>query len=174
MYHPFFFSGCWCCWSLCLMLFHLLNWEESLAFFSFVGVENEKILLFLRSKACWWLDWVDNSRLLSWGVSTLSWKIYWLFWLHIFPFSLSEILQGTILCVGVVIGIINMPSLLNDLPSASNTSWEDLLGSSFIGTQASHLLGIWMGRSVWKEAGTCCMYYLEGNTFSILILLYLS
>lgn len=158
-----------------VLLIHLLNWEESWTFFSFVGVENKKkTLLLLIPKACWQLSWVYNSRLLSWGVSTLSWKTYWLFWLHTFPFSLSEILQGTILCVGVVIGIINMPSLLNDLlPSASNTSQEDFLGSSFIGTQASYLVRIWAGTSVWKEADTC-MYYLEGNTFSILILLYLS
>ena len=107
---------------------------------------------------------------LSWWVSTLS----WVFQLHIFPFSLSEILQGTILYVGVVIGIINMPFLPNDLlPSASNTSQQHLLDCSFIEAQALHLVGIWVGRSMWKEVDTCCMYYFEGNTLSTLILLYL-
>lgn len=144
--------------------------------FSLAGIENEKILLFLISKPHWGLGWAYNLWRLSWVLVHTPGKSTGSPGNTFFYFSLSETLQGTICCVGIVIGIINIPPLLNDLlPSAFNTSWEDLLGSYFIGTQASHLVGIRVGRrTMWREAYTCCVYYLEGITFSILISLYLS
>lgn len=174
--HTYFFVWCWGYLSLCLVLFCLLDWDESLTLFLLHRCRKwEKPCLSLSQSLI--SDWVEYTVRDYWvGISTCSWKIDWLFWQHLFPFCfLSEILQGTICCVGVVIGIINMPSLLNDLlPSASNTSWEDLLGSYFTGTRAPHLVGICVGRrTVWREAYICCMNYLEGISFSILISLYL-
>lgn len=174
--HTYFFVWCWGYLSLWLMLFCLLDWDESLTFFLLHRCRKwEKSCLSLsQSLISYWVEYAVWDY--GVGISTCSWKIDWLFWQHIFPFCfLSEILQGTICCVGVVIGIINIPSLLNDLlPSASNTSWEDLLGSYFTGTRAPHLVGICVGRrTVWREAYICCMNYLEGITFSILISLYL-
>lgn len=119
-------------------------------FLSFVGAENEKIPLFLTLNPYWWLSWGNNSGLLSWvGIDTHSWKSTGSSGNTFFHLSLPEILQGTICCVGVVIGIKSMPSLLNDLlPSVSNTSLEELLGSYFIGTQAPHLVGICVERGI--------------------------
>lgn len=143
--------------------------------FSFAGIENEKILLFLISKPYWGLGWAYNLWLLSWVLVHTPGKSTGSPGNTFSHFSLSETLQDTICCVGVVIGITNMPPLLNDLlPSAFNTSWEDLLGSYFIETQASHLAGI-CGKKDCVERGMHMLCALPwGNPFSILTSLDLS
>lgn len=110
-------------------------------FLSFV--ENEKIPLFFTPNTYWWLGWVNNSGLLSWASVHILGKSTGSSGNTFFHLSLPEILQGTICRVGIVIGIKSIPSLLNDrLPSVSDTSSENLLGSYFIGTRAPHLVGI--------------------------------
>ena len=137
-YHIFPFSpSCWDYLSLCWMPCHLLNWDNSLTFISFIDAENEKILLFLIPKLCW-CEVQYNLGLESWG--------------SVYPLENLLTLLGahfSIFCVWNTPGHCSLwrcsywhykhasPSLIfSHLPL--NTLPEGLLGIYFIGTGASH------------------------------------
>jgi hypothetical protein len=76
--------------------------------------------------------------------------------------------------LGEVVGIKNMLSLLNDFfPSAPNMSEEDLVAASF-SKNSGFTLSWDLDREDCVGGGVHMQYdYLEGITFSVLILLYL-
>lgn len=111
MYHTFFFLWCWAAHHY-VSCFSLLHWDDSLTCFLLSRYRKWKDPAFFISKPYWGLGWAYNLWLLSWVLVPTPGKSTGSPGNTFFHFSLSETLQGTICCVGVVIGIINMPPFL--------------------------------------------------------------